>query len=571
MAVFTIISIPLIIPFFHFLFSTAPESAVRPDATLDVIGWLEYYFVGLINDYGSQKALVITCIFLSATFFFKNLFRFMAMYFMIPVRSSIVNELRGNLYNSYLSLSVESMNDQKRGDLLSRITSDVQEVEWSILRFIQTIFKAPIIIIGSVFLMLSIHKGLTLFVFILMLFTLLVIGTLSKTLKNSSADLKSILAKLTTKVDETLDGAMLLKVFRVSDIWKQGFDETNRKHKKIYDSVTRRQELSSPLSEFLGVTVVVVLLWYGAQLVFQDKLRPEAFFAFIFAFYHVIEPLKSFSTAFYHIKKGSASLDRIQAYTAIEEVGSKDSGLPFSFESSIKFEKVSFSYGERKILDQVSFEVRKGEVIALVGDSGAGKSTVIGLLLKNLIPDSGRILIDEIPLESIEKNSLYKNLGLVTQTPFLYNDSIKANVTLGREGISDTDIERSLRLASAEDFVKVQADGINTSIGDRGELLSGGEKQRITIARAVLENPSLLIFDEPTSSLDPSSEHKVSSAILNAMADRTAIIIAHRLYTIKSADRILFLSNGKVVESGSHDELISSEGFYTDYVELQTI
>jgi len=364
---------------------------------------------------------------------------------------------------------------------------------------------------------------------------------------------------------------MLLKVFRVSNKWKQGFNETNNQHKAIYDRVTRRQELSSPLSEFLGVTVVVALLWYGAQLVFQGKLRPEAFFAFIFAFYHVIEPLKSFSTAFYNIRKGSASLDRIQSYTSLEKTEFSHDGFPFRFQESIRFENVSFSYGDRKILDSVSFEISKGEKIAIVGDSGSGKSTIIGLLLMNLEADKGQIWIDEVPLESISRDSLYKNLGLVTQTPFLYNDTIKANITLGRHGVSDSDIEQSLKLASADDFVQEQEAGIETTIGDRGELLSGGEKQRITIARALLENPSLLIFDEPTSSLDPASEHKVSSAILTAMADRTAIIIAHRLYTIKSADRILFLSKGKVIESGSHKELMSTQGYYKEYVNLQTI
>lgn len=571
MAVFTIISIPLIIPFFHFLFSTAPETALRPESVMDVIGWLEYYFVELIKRNGSQKALVLTCVFLSGTFFLKNLFRYLATYFMIPVRSSIVNELRTNLYDSYISLSVESMNEQKRGDLLARITSDVQEVEWSILRFVQTIFKAPILILGSVFLMLSIHKGLTLFVFVLMLFTLLVIGTLSRTLKKSSNDLQGTLALLTSKVDETLDGSMLLKVFRVSDIWKQRFNSTNERHKTIYDSVTRRQELSSPLSEFLGVSVVVVLLWYGAQLVFQDKLKPEAFFAFIFAFYHVIEPLKSFSTAFYNIRKGSASLDRIKSYTDAREGHIDVAAQPFKFNSEIRFEQVSFSYGERQVLDKVSFVIKKGEKIAIVGDSGAGKSTIIGLLLKNLSAESGQITIDQVPLENISRNSLYKNLGLVTQSPFLYNDSIRANVTLGRPGITNSEINRSLALASAEEFIQEQAAGVDSIIGDRGELLSGGERQRITIARALLEDPSLLIFDEPTSALDPSSEYKVSSAIIKAMKDRTAIIIAHRLSTIKSVDRIFFLSKGKVVESGSHKELIKAEGHYTAYVNLQTI
>jgi len=570
-AVFTIVTIPLIIPFFHFLFSTIPDQADRPDSILDLIGWLEYYFVDLINAQGTQRALIITCGFLVVTFFLKNLFRYLAMYFMIPVRSNIVMGLRKDLYHNYLEQSFAELQSNKRGDLITRMTADVQEVEWSILRFIQTVFKAPILILGSILLMLSIHAGMTLFVFILMAFTVLVIGTLSKTLKKSSSELQGTLSGLTTTVDESLDGSLHLRVFRVLDTWKSKFALTNQRHKDLYDKVTRRQELSSPLSEFLGVTVVVVLLWYGAQLVFHDKLQPEAFFAFVFAFYHVIEPLKSFSTAFYNIKKGSASLERINQIISKSESAPEDRNESFLFESDLQFENVTFSYEQKKVLDDICLTIKKGEKVAIVGNSGSGKSTLVSVLLGIIQPDIGSISFDGINLNEIARNELYKNIGLVTQRPFLFNDSIEANLTLGRKNISKETLDAALTLANANEFVNKLPKKAASTIGNRGEQLSGGEGQRLTIARALLENPPLLILDEPTSSLDPSSEHKVSTAILEAMKDRTTIIIAHRLSTIKYCDRIIFLENGRIIESGSHNELLSRKGKYQEYVALQAL
>ena len=571
MAIFTIISIPLVIPFFHFLFSTTPIEAAKPSTSLDVIGWLEYYFVRLIDNHGAQKALIVTCAFLALTFFLKNLFRYLAVYFIIPVRSSIMTGLREDLYANYISISNNDIADAKRGDLLTRMTADVQEVEWSILRFIQTVIKSPIIVVGSVFLMLSIHSGLTLFVFVLMIFTLVVIGTLSKTLKKSSTNLQESLSEITAVTDETLDGSIILSVFRAVNRWKSKFSRLNVTYKTTYDKVSRRQEMSSPLSEFLGVTVVIVLLWYGAQLVFADELRPEAFFAFIFAFYHVIEPLKSFSTAFYHIKKGIASLDRIEAKIGSNSVAALWEGQSFDFKSKLSLIDLSFSFENQKVLDGINLDIYKGETIAIVGDSGAGKSTLLNLLLKRLKPSSGTIKVDGVDIKDISTGELYSHIGIVTQTPFLFNDTVEANIRLGRDDISAAAMESSCRIASASDFIDGMAQGYKTPIGDRGCKLSGGEKQRITIARALLENPEILLLDEPTSSLDPTAENQVSTAITRAMQDRTAVIVAHKLSTIKSADRIVFLSNGKIAESGTHRELINADGLYSRYVELQTI
>lgn len=573
MAVFTVISIPLIIPFFHFLFSTTPAEATLPDSYMDVLGWLEYWFVRFIDTQGPQNALIATCIFLMLVFFLKNLFRYLGLYFMIPVRSGIVSDLRNGLYKRYMDLPEIQDTTTSRGDLLSRLTSDVQEIEFSVLRFIQSIFKAPIIIIGSVALMLSIHVGLTMFVFVLMFFTVLVIGTLSKTLKKQSSSLQASLSSLNSIADETLDGRLLMKVFRVKEVWLAKFRKQDQTYRSTYHKVVSRQELSSPLSEFLGVTVVIVLLWYGAQLVFREELRPEAFFAFVFAFYHVIEPLKSFSTAYYNINRGAASLERIQAMTITQD-SERDidkATKTFSFENELRFDSVSFAYEARMVLDRISFSLTKGQKLAIVGDSGAGKSTIVSLLLKVLRPQKGQIKIDGINLADINTDSLYQNIGLVTQQAFLFNGTIEDNVKMGRSGMSEAAVNRSIKMSDSTLFTEQKRKGITTRIGDRGQTLSGGEKQRLTIARALLEDPDILILDEPTSSLDPSSESRISKAIVSAMTDRTAIIIAHRLSTIRFADKILFLDRGQIIEQGSHAELMQLEGRYYDYVRLQSI
>ena len=518
-------------------------------------------------------ALLITCVFISLTFFLKNVFRYLAMYFIIPVRSSIVNDLRQGIYDSYVNMSYGDRGNAQKGDLITRMLTDVQEVENSILKFIHTLFKSPIIIIGSVLLMITINPELTLFVFVLMIFTGFVIGTLSKTLKKQSLGLQEKQAQITTQVEESIDGYLHLNVFRVKKKWAQIFNATIVAHKNIFDKVTRRQELSSPLSEFLGVTVVVLLLGYGSLLVFDNRLRPEAFFAFVLAFYHVIEPLKSFSTAFYNIRKGSASLERIDQISSLNKVEDIQPQLltEFIFDNSIRFENVSFSYGSSLVLDEVSLIINKGEKTAIVGSSGSGKSTIILLLLKFIKPTGGTIWIDEIPFDMIDKQSWYKKLGVVTQEPFLFNGTIRDNLLLKGEKVADIHLLSCLNDAGLTSQSQQQDKFLDQQVGDRGVQLSGGEGQRLTIARALVHDPELLIFDEPTSALDPEAEQLVGKVLMDASTDRTSVIVAHRLSTIKEADKIVVLESGKVVEEGNHTSLSVANGKYAEYINMQLI
>ena len=570
MAVFTIISIPLVIPLFHFLFSTRPDKTEVPDSFLDIIGWLEYYFMHLLETAGAEKTLMLTCLFILLTIFLKNLFRYLALYFMVPVRSSVARDLRSKLYSGFVHTSGITTNKLNRGDLLTRISSDVQEIEWNMLRFIDTVIKSPIIIVGAVFLMLSISVKLSIFVVILMIFTGLVIGTLSRRLKRQSEELQSNLSLITHNVDETLDGALHIRVYRVIQNWIDKFEIINNLYRKSFNKVTRRQELSSPLSEFLGIAVVVALLWFGAQLVMKSELRAESFFAFVLAFYHVIEPLKSFSTAYYYLKRGSASLDRIESSLDLHKKEDNFAGKEFSFESEINFDRLYYAYEEKDVLSGLSLNIKKAEKIALVGASGAGKSTIVRLLLGTLKAREGNLTIDGVKISDINRDSLYRNIAYVSQDSFLFDDTVRNNLLMGRSA-SDERIWQCLRMAFADDFVQNLPEKLNTRIGERGNHLSGGEKQRLTIARALLEDPQILILDEPTSALDPESESVVSKAVINVLEDRTALIIAHRLSTIKSVNNIFVLDEGRVVEEGTHDELVQKQGIYAQYVDIQSI
>lgn len=573
LSVFTIISIPLLIPFFQILFDRVPGIPMQPSGN-DINEWIKYYMASLIADHGRDNALILVCILLIFVFFLKNTFRYAALYFMVPIRNGIIYDLRQKLFAKYLALPLSFYSSERKGILLSSMTLDVQEVEWSILNVIESIFKSPIIMAGSIFFMLYISPSLTLFVFVLVLFAGFIIGKVVTSLRDKSADVQDLIANLTAQVEETLGGLRIIKGFNAEAYQEKKFSDENHAFRKVLTRVVNRRDLAAPMSEFLGVSVVTILMWYGSQLVFDNQLAPETFFAFVFAFYQVIEPAKSFSAAYFSIQKGMAAVDRLdrilEAPTDIfDKENARNKG---SFDTSIEFDNVSFVYKDNQTpaLSNINASIKKGQIVALVGSSGAGKSTFVDLLPRFYDVTEGQIRIDDTDIRDISLSSLRSLFGIVSQDAILFHDTIANNISFGDASIDMERIMEAAKIANAHDFISALPEGYHTSIGDRGLKLSGGQRQRLTIARAVLRNPPILILDEATSALDAESERLVQDALQRVMASRTSVVVAHRLSTIQEADLILVLENGRIVQSGTHNSLISEEGPYKKFASMQT-
>ena len=571
LSIFTVVSIPVIIPFFQILFDRIPTSV----GNADVSEGLNHYFENLIYSQGKEKALLIVCILIIIIFFLKNLFRYLAMYFIVPLRTGIVRDIRKELFESYMKLPLSYYSEQRTGDMISRITLDVMEVEMSILKVIEVVFKAPLIIIGSIFFMLYVSPQLSLFVLILLVFTVFVIGGISKTLKKQSFIAQEKLGNITSTVEESIGGIRIIKAFNAEQDQRNRFAKENEGYRSILMSIMNRQNLSSPLSEFLGISVVTALLWYGSKLVFADSLQPEMFFTFIFAFYQVIEPAKSFSGTYYNIQKGMAAVLRIDALMRTEkEIElSKQEPAVFTFEQGIEIEDLSFTYlgDQKEVLRGVDLSINKGEIVALVGPSGSGKSTLVDLMMGFYPIESGSIKIDDISIEKIGLSRLRSLYGLVSQHPVLFHDSIRNNITLGKSDVTQEDLVRACKVANADDFIGELQDGYETVIGDKGMKLSGGQRQRLTIARAILHDPQILILDEATSALDSESESLVQDALDKILQQRTSIVVAHRLSTIKNADKIVVMDEGKIIAIGKHHELYAHTPLYRKYVDMQGV
>jgi len=572
MAIFTVVSIPMIAPFFDILFSQEVVVVPKPENN-NLSDNLDYFFSQLVINYTPQKALLIVIAAMLVVFFLKNLFRYLALYFMAPVRNGIIYDLRKQIFEKYIDLPLSFYSTEKKGDLMNRMTSDVQEIEWSILNTIEAIFKAPLIIVGSLTFMILVSPQLTLFVLVLIVFTAFIIGGISKTLKRSSFEVQTRLGRISSILEETLGGLRIIKGFNAQKYQSEKLEKDNADYRNILTRLLWRRDLSSPLSEFLGIVVVSMLLWYGSALVFDKVLTPDLFFAFIFAFFQVIEPAKSFSSAYYNIQKGLAAVDRVDNLlnTPNPIVDLENPLTDISFEREIKFEKVSFQYdnADTAALDQIDITINKGEVVALVGSSGAGKSTFVDLLPRFFDVSSGSIRIDGNDIRSYTLYDLRSLFGIVSQEAILFNDTIKNNILFGAEA-TDEQIEEAARIANVSEFVNVMPDKYQSNIGDRGMKLSGGQRQRLTIARAVLRNPPIMILDEATSALDSESELLVQDALEKLMKNRTTVVIAHRLSTIRNADKIVVLDKGKIVEIGSHEQLMALNGEYNKFVEMQT-
>ncbi len=568
LAVFTVISIPMIIPFFQVLFNEETKVYEEPVSVWEGADWLEYTFNNFIAQYDRLDALLYICIGIVTIFLLKNLFRYLSLFFINPARNGIVKDLRSGMFKHLINIPIHQLKTHKRGDIITRLTSDAQEVEWSILQVLDAFIKAPLTIIGSLAFMLYISPNLTMFVFVLMIFTVVIIGSISKTLKRESKGIQETLSAMTSNIDETVTGMDNVRSFNVQERWIEKFEKENQGFYSRTVKMLRRKDLAGPTSEFLGILVVAVLLYYGSFKVFQGSFNAETFFAFIFAFYQIIEPSKSFSSAYYNYKKGQAAYERIVEFSNLAEPDEEDTGLAFdAIKEHIQFEKISFSYPDEKgkALDGIQLTINQGENIAFVGASGSGKTSMMNLLLKFYSPSSGQILIDGKDLQDLSTGSWRKQIAMVTQQPFIFNDTIFENIKFGREGITREKAMEALDQARLSKF----KNALDQSVGERGQLLSGGEKQRLAIARALAGDPELLLLDEPTSALDAQAENEVSQAIRSAMEGRTAIIIAHRFSTIKHADKIVVLDGGKIVQEGTHDRLSTQDGFYKTYLELQ--
>ncbi len=576
-ALFTVVSIPLLIPFLEILFDRREGVTERPDISLNNLSSFEqyfnYYLTDLIQTQGKEGALLFVCGAIVVTFFLKNLFRYLSMFFMAPLRNGIVRDLRKQLFDQILVLPLSYFSEEKKGDLMSRMTSDVHEVQWSILNVLEAVFREPLIIAGALGLMIVISPSLTLFVFILIIFTAIVIGGIGKSLRKPSGDVQLRLGTLLSIIEEGLSGLRIIKGYNAERYQQDKFGAENDAYRQSLTHLLWRKDLASPLSEFLGILTVAVLLWYGSRQVFAESLEPGTFLAFIFAFYNVIEPSKSFSKAFYNVQKGIAALERIETVLdAPNTMPDQPNAKPLSdFNDRIEYQDVSFTYRteEGPVLRGIDLTIEKGKVIALVGSSGAGKSTLVDLLPRFYDVTQGRILLDGNDIREYRLHDLRELMGIVSQEAILFNDTIYNNIVFGLEGVSPADVERAARIAHAHDFITQTEHGYQTNIGDRGNKLSGGQRQRLTIARAILKNPPILILDEATSALDSESEKLVQAALVNVMKDRTSIVIAHRLSTIQHADEIAVMRDGRILERGTHSELLTRHGEYQKLVEMQ--
>jgi ABC-type multidrug transport system fused ATPase/permease subunit len=527
----------------------------------------------LIVEQGKGAALAFVCFSILGVFFFKNLFRYLSLFFMAPVRNGIIRDLRQQLFDKVLFLPLAYFSEERKGDLMSRITADVQEVEWSILNVLESIFREPLIIVGALAFMLYVSPSLTLFVFGLMIFTAVVIGGIGRTLKRSSNLVQQKLGDIVSIVEEALGGLRIIKGFNAEAYQQQKFARENNHYRWILTRLLWRRDLSSPLSEFLGIGTVAVLLWYGSQQVFSGQLQAETFLTFIFAFYNVIDPAKSLTKSIYNIQKGIGAMQRVElvldAKAAIQE--KPDAVAIESFERKIEYRGLSFRYrqDDGPVLQDINLEIARGEVVALVGASGAGKTTLADLLPRFYDPTTGGIYIDGLDIRDCQLHSLRQLMGIVSQEAILFNDTIYNNIVFGMEGVSMEDVAQAAKVANAHDFIMATEQGYQTNIGDRGSKLSGGQRQRLTIARAILKNPPILILDEATSALDSESEKLVQEALGQLMKNRTSIVIAHRLSTIQYADKIVVMKQGRIVEQGTHQTLLERGGEYRKLVGLQ--
>jgi subfamily B ATP-binding cassette protein MsbA len=573
---FGVISIGMLIPFFGLIFG--PETGVSSDmVTSNVLGsFIDNSLKDIVNNpaYGKRGALTAICIFIISATLFKNIFIYLSNRISVPVRGAIVTELRGDLYDKILRLPIGYFTEKKKGDIISRMTNDIGEIENSVVGTMDGMIKDPLTVLGYLIFLVLISPQLSLFLLILLPVTGLIIGRVSRKLKRQSQDAAIKLGEGLSILDETLGGLRVIKAFLAEKLLSGRFHSVNSELFKVRKKMGARRDLASPLTELLGVIVLCTILYFGGRLVLDSQgLEGKELMAYIASFALIINPAKNISTAFFNIQRGAAALSRVEEIlkTPVTVEDHPNAKTLDTFRDKIEFRDITFYYDDNLILEKVNLVIEKGKTIALVGSSGAGKSTLADLVPRFHDVTSGELLIDGVNIKNYTLHSLRSQMSIVTQEPILFNDTIASNIRLGKENATDEEILAAAKVANAHNFISQKENGYDSNIGDRGNKLSGGEKQRLTIARAVVKNPPILILDEATSSLDTESERLVQDAINNMMQNRTSIVIAHRLSTIRHADEIIVLQKGKIVERGTHDQLITQNGFYKKLVDMQEV
>jgi len=574
--IFSLFSLVLMAPFLGILFGTVEEvnTLVKFEFNKEAIEQIfKYHITSMINIHGKSYALVFVSILVIIMFLLKNSFIFLANYFMAPIRNGVVRNIRNKIYNKTIKLPLGYFSNERKGDIISRMTSDVVEIEWSIMGSLEMMFRDPINIIIFLIGMFIMSPSLTMFSLIILPLSGYLIGRIGKSLRKISLKGQNKMGELLSIIEETLSGLRIIKAFNAESKINRKFIDNNRSYYKTMNKMVRRRYLASPLSEFMGAVVVIAVMWYGGQLVInqQGSLSPQVLISYLVIFSQILTPAKAFSTAYYNVQKGLASIDRIDEILEadLEIIEKPDAKSISSFDSEIEYQDVSFKYKTKYVLQDINIKIGKGKTIALVGQSGSGKSTFVDLLPRFYDINKGKILIDGVPVSDYKIYDLRELMGNVNQESILFNDSYFNNISFGVDNASPEDVIKAARVANAHDFIMATENGYDTNIGDRGSKMSGGQRQRISIARAVLKNPPILILDEATSALDTESERLVQDALENLMKNRTSIVIAHRLSTVKNADEICVFHNGKIVERGKHSELLNKGGAYRKLHDLQ--
>ena len=575
--VFSLVSFTGVIPFLGILFKTQPiiENPVPWEfGSESVMHNINYYLSQIILSQGERAALLTVSIMVIVFVLLKTSMQYASNYVMAPLRNGVVRDIRNKLNQKILSLQLSYFTEERKGDIISRMTSDVQEVETSVVRSLNNAIKAPITIIIYLIVLFTTSSFLTLFVLLLLPITGGVIGRIGKSLRRKSEKGQSQLGLILSYIEETLFGLRIIKAFNTENKIHQRFVDENNSYTRLMNRIWRRKDLAGPFSEFMATAVIVVIMWYGGSMVLSNEatMSPQTFIFYLVVFSQIIPPSKDLSTVYYNVQRGLASLDRIEVIVdANIKITEKTNAQPIKeFKENIEYKNVSFKYIEDYVLKDINLNIKKGQTVALVGQSGSGKSTLVDLLPRFYDIKEGEIKIDGINIQDLKILDLRNLMGIVSQESILFNDTIYNNIAFGMDTASEDEIIEAARVANAHEFILQTEHGYQTNIGDRGSKLSGGQRQRVSIARAVLKNPPIMILDEATSSLDTESEKLVQDALFKLMKNRTSIVIAHRLSTVRNADEICVLQEGKIVERGKHDELIALKGVYKKLYDLQS-